>query len=195
MDGIRDGAAVAARVEVRARAGDDEVEPDEPARSDRQRRLARSPHRPVGRHDEVGPEPIAVLAQEAGEAGAADLLLALEEEADVERKLAALGQKRLRHQDRDQQAGPCRRWRHARRSARRARSARTAGSPTRPRSRAAGRRSGRTRGSSVCPAGRATHRRRRAGRPSRRPRRRRNGAGRQATPPPVACRPRWTAPG
>ena len=42
-------------------------------------------------------------AQEAGEAGAADLLLSLEEEADVERKLAALGEEGLRHQDRDQQ--------------------------------------------------------------------------------------------
>ena len=48
-------------------------------------------------------EPVAVLAQEGGEAGAADLLLSLEEEADVERKLAALGQEGLRHQDRDQQ--------------------------------------------------------------------------------------------
>ena len=67
---ILDGAAVAARVEVGARAGDDQVEREQPFGRDRDRRLARPPHRPVGGDHEVGRELVAVgLAERRGGEG------------------------------------------------------------------------------------------------------------------------------
>ena len=45
-----------------------------------------APHRAVGRQDEVRGQQVRVLADERLQAGAADLLLALEHELDVDRQ-------------------------------------------------------------------------------------------------------------
>ena len=64
------------------------------------------PHRAVGRDHEVGRELVAMLAQDAGEARAADLLLALEQEADVQRQRAVLVEERLARPSSGTSIGP-----------------------------------------------------------------------------------------
>ena len=68
---VLDCATVPARVEIAPRAGDDDVEREEPLGRDRDRGLRGPPHRAVRRDDEVGLELAAVVAQNAGEARAA----------------------------------------------------------------------------------------------------------------------------
>ena len=111
-------------------------------------------------HD-VGGEQLLVVANERVEAGAADLLLALEHELDVDRQRAGHGEERFGHLDRDQHRSLV--VRHAARVeaavAHRGRERRTyATSRAGP---AAARRSGRTRARSACRARRATRRTRR----------------------------------
>ena len=99
---ILDRAAVPARVEIAPRAGDDDLEREEPLGRDRDRGLRGPPHRAVRRDDEVRFELAAVVSQDAGEARASDLLLALEEEAHVQRQRPERVQERLRNLQRDE---------------------------------------------------------------------------------------------
>ena len=85
---VGDGAAVAARVQVLGGAGDDDVQADQALGGDRQRRLGRPPHRAVGGDDQVGGELVGVRAHVGRQVRAADLLLALEQELDVQRQRA-----------------------------------------------------------------------------------------------------------
>ena len=152
---------------------------------DRHRRLARPPHRAVGRHDEVGAQLVRVRAQERRQRRAADLLLALDQELD--------GERRRPRESRGpspgpRTPGPCRRSRRGRRCARRAPAARTAASSTRRGRPAAARRSGRRRGSSARPAGRPA-RPARPGGPRPRPRARPAAAPPPTRPPPASAAP------
>jgi hypothetical protein len=88
--GVLDRATVASRVQVDSRPRNDKGATHEPLGADRDRRLRRAPHRPVGRDDEVGGERLPVGLEHRGQAGAADLLLPFDQEADVERQPADL---------------------------------------------------------------------------------------------------------
>ncbi len=68
----------------------DDVERDEPLGGRRQGRLTRPPLRAVGRDHQVGGEFGSVGAHVGWQAGAADLLLAFDQELDVQREPAAL---------------------------------------------------------------------------------------------------------
>jgi hypothetical protein len=78
-------------------ARDDEVECNQSLRGDGDGGLGRPPHRAVGRDDEIGCELAAMLVEEMPEVRAADLLLALDQEADVERKRAFLRKEGFGH--------------------------------------------------------------------------------------------------
>ena len=93
---VGDGAAEAAGVQVFIGTLDDDVEGGQPLGGDRQRRLARTPHRTVGRDDQVGGELLGVRAEVGRQVRAPDLLLALEEELHVQRQSALLLEEGLR---------------------------------------------------------------------------------------------------
>jgi hypothetical protein len=95
MQRVGHGPAVPARVQVGVGAPHRDVHRDQALGCQRQRRLARPPHRPVGRDDQVGREFGGVAGHERRQVRAADLLLALEEEPHVERQAALLVQERL----------------------------------------------------------------------------------------------------
>ncbi len=84
-----------ARVQVGGGAAHRDVDGEHAARGDVQRRLLGRPHRPVGRHGHVGPKHLAVGGKCGLEVGASDLLLALEQDANVHRQAAALLQETL----------------------------------------------------------------------------------------------------
>ena len=60
------------------------------------------PHRAVGRDDDVGSQQVQVLAHERVEMPAADLLLAFEQELDVDRQAPGRGEERLGDDDRNE---------------------------------------------------------------------------------------------
>ena len=85
---IGHAAAMPARVQVLGRRRQRQLEAAQPAAGHGERRLVDAPHRAVGRDDDVGGEQVRVLAHERVEMPAADLLLALEQELDVDRQAA-----------------------------------------------------------------------------------------------------------
>lgn len=87
---IGDGTSVPSGVQVTVGPGDLDVQRQQPFRSHRQGRLARPPHRSVGGDDEIGREIRSVGTNVVGQVRAADLLLALEQESDVERESVLL---------------------------------------------------------------------------------------------------------
>ena len=96
------------------------------------RRLAR-PHAGVGDHDDVGGEPVAPApASRAREVRRAGLLLALDEQLEVDRRGWCARSRRGARGRRGcgRRPAPCRRRRRARAAGRRRRSARTAGAST-----------------------------------------------------------------
>ena len=66
-----------------------DVHPDQAAQAGGQRRDADVPVARVGDHDDVGGQPVAVLAQQVGEGLGGDLLLALDEEPHGDRQVVA----------------------------------------------------------------------------------------------------------
>ena len=99
VDGVGDGAAVAAGVQVVAGALDRDRERGQSLGGNRERRLVRSPLRSVGRDNQVAGELAGVLAHVVGQVRAADLLLALDEELHVQRQSAPLRDRRPQHRD------------------------------------------------------------------------------------------------
>ncbi len=72
----------------------------DPLAGDGQRWILRTVHAAIGRDHEVAGEPLPLLLQEGGHAGAADLLLALHEELKVDRRRAAGADQRLQRSQR-----------------------------------------------------------------------------------------------
>ncbi len=101
VQGVGDGAAEASGVEVVVGSLDHDVERGQALRGDRERRLGGTPHRAVGRDHQVRGQLVGVLAQVRRQVGAADLLLALEEELDVEGQSALLVHEGLGHLEHD----------------------------------------------------------------------------------------------
>ena len=100
--GIRRAAAVTAGVQVPARALERDFEGEEAPARDDDRGQIRPPHGSVGREHEVGRE---LLGERCGgrlEVAAAALLLALDQEFEVDREPPSNREERLRHKDRDQ---------------------------------------------------------------------------------------------
>ena len=83
VQGVHDTAAVDARVQVATRAADRDVQPHHPAQRDGDRGRRVVGHAGVEHDRAVGAATI--VAQPAGDAGAADFLLPLDEHAYVDR--------------------------------------------------------------------------------------------------------------
>ena len=66
-----------------------DVHPDQAAQAGRERRYADVPVPRVGDHDDVGGEPVGVLAQQVGQRLGRDLFLALDEEPNGDRQVVA----------------------------------------------------------------------------------------------------------
>ena len=125
---VGDAAAMAAGMQVLAGAADRELERREAAARDGDRRLVRPPHRAVGREHEIGRQAARHARATNGlEMRAADLLLALDQELDVDRQAARRRARRPRRPRSGSASAPCRRRRRAHRAGRRAPSARRAG--------------------------------------------------------------------
>ena len=157
---VGDRAAERARVQVGAAAAQVDLEVDQAAQAVADRRHAAREHRRVGDDDDVGVELVLVGADEVVEVGAADFLLAFEDELHVHRQAAVLLQVRLDRLEVHEHLALVVGRRRARRSRRRGSSPRTAATPTGSADRPAARRSGRRTGSSARPARRASRRRR-----------------------------------
>ena len=124
-----------------------EVEIDHPAHADVEARLLARDHRAVEDQSATSARPSSCV-DPLDDRVAADLLLAVEGEADVDRQRAL--RRELPHGlDEQEQCSPCRRPLRARTGGRRAASARTAATPRARAGRAAGRRSARSRGPSA----------------------------------------------
>ena len=146
VDRVQRRVAVHAGMEVARARADAHVEGGEPARRDRDRRLVPVLHAAVEDHADVGAA--LVLLQELDDRLAADLLLAVGDDAEVDRQ----GRPRRRaatRRGRASRAGPCRPRHRARTATRPGSSPRTDRSPRARAAPAAGRRSGRTRGRSA----------------------------------------------
>ena len=93
---ILDGTAVAARVKVDGRSHDVDLGVHEAAQGNRDRGQIALEEARVTDDREVGGQPLALGVEPAIQVGAARLLLAFEDELEVDRQLAAGGKKRLR---------------------------------------------------------------------------------------------------
>ena len=87
-EGVGGGAAVHAGVEVGAGAADFDLGVDHAAQADAEGGDAGGEHFGVGDEGDVGLELVGVLADEGGDAFAADFFFALEDDADVDGELA-----------------------------------------------------------------------------------------------------------
>ena len=92
VDGVGRDAAEDSRVNVHGRPARVQLEVKQAAEGGRERRPRGLVKSTVPDEDSVGGEPPGVLVQEAGQRPAADLLLALEQEAHVDRQAARLDQ-------------------------------------------------------------------------------------------------------
>src|SRR5438477_909349 len=101
MQRVRDRAAVASRVQVAAGAFEAEFERGHAAAADGDRGFVVPPHRAVGRQNGIRLQQLRARGEERLEVAAADLLLAFEEELDVEREGAACREEGLRDLDGD----------------------------------------------------------------------------------------------
>ena len=99
LQGIGHAAAVSARVEVLARAGDRELEADQPTARHSQGGFVDSPHGAIGRENEIGRKNRGVLPDELLEMAAPRLFLALDQELDVHRQPAGCREKALNDVD------------------------------------------------------------------------------------------------
>ena len=150
-DRVGHRAAEHAAVDAVVEGADGQHDADQPAQGGREGRLPHGPVGRVGQHDGVGAQLVAVLLEDRRQDVGADLLLALDEDRDAR----PAGRRRGRAAPRrGPSPRPCRRRRRGRRAGRPARSARTAGCPSRRRRRAAGRRGGRRAAPSARPRAR-----------------------------------------
>lgn len=90
-------------VQVAGSALEHDLERQQATAGDDHRGQVRSPHRAVGRQHEIGRELPGERRDGGPEVGAAALLLALDQEFEVDREPPIALQERFRHQDRDQQ--------------------------------------------------------------------------------------------
>ena len=137
---VGDQAAPHAGVDGVGQGTDLDVRADQAAEAGGEGGLADVPVAGVGDHDDVRGEGVLVGLEQRGQGVGADLLLPLDEERDADRQVVAVDPQRRGGAPR---SPPCRRRHRARTGGRRARSARTAGSPTRRGRSPAGRRGGR----------------------------------------------------
>ena len=88
---VRHGAAVPPGVQVAVGADDLDVQSQQPLRGHRERRFRRTPHPAVRGDHQIGREFVGVPGHVRSQMRATDLLLALEQERDVQRQRAVLG--------------------------------------------------------------------------------------------------------
>ena len=162
---VVDDAAVAARVEVDVAADDVDLGVHHAPQRDRDRRQVALEEARVADDRDVGGEPLAVGREPAFERRRARLLVALEDEPEVDRQRAARRQDRLGRPELEVDLALVVGRAAAEHLARRRRPARTAASPRARAGRPAGRRSGSRRSRSGRPR-RGASRRRRSGCPS-----------------------------
>src|SRR5947209_9790950 len=93
MRRVRHGAAEGTGVQVDTSGSYVHIESDQAAHADAHRRDVGRPHTRVRYHDDVAVEEVAVALEKILEVRAADLLLALDEELQVDRQGPILGQK------------------------------------------------------------------------------------------------------